>query len=218
MQVLVDTVTGETQSWRAEFAWPDTDILVIRKAYPFADKILEAAKACPADAWTQSGVIGEGAEGKGYDDVTHRSSSSIILVGDTELAPDAPASLKALSDRSRPLKAVEGSYISRYLERSSHATVERSSAYELLRYEEGQHFGLHVDAVRSNPVLGHRRISAVAFVNDDYEGGELHFPRQGITVWPEEGMLVLFPSNFTHPHEVLPVKRGTRYSIVAWYF
>ena len=33
---------------------------------------------------------------------------------------------------------------------------------------------------------------------------------------PQRGDLVIFPSSFTYPHEVLPVKSGTRYSIITW--
>ena len=31
-----------------------------------------------------------------------------------------------------------------------------------------------------------------------------------------DGSAVCFPSNFTFPHEILPVTKGTRYALVTW--
>ena len=31
------------------------------------------------------------------------------------------------------------------------------------------------------------------------------------------GDLIMFPSNFLYPHQVSPIKKGIRYSVVAWY-
>ena len=43
-----------------------------------------------------------------------------------------------------------------------------------------------------------------------------HFRRQNVTIKPEAGDLLLFPSCYTHPHQALPVKSGIKYSIVTW--
>ena len=48
-------------------------------------------------------------------------------------------------------------------------------------------------------------------------GGELWFPRQNFSdslIAP--GWLIIWPSEVTHPHRVLPVKKGKRVSIVVW--
>ena len=37
-----------------------------------------------------------------------------------------------------------------------------------------------------------------------------------IVAYTKKGDLLVFPSSFTYPHEVLPVKSGTRYSIITW--
>ena len=67
-----------------------------------------------------------------------------------------------------------------------------------------------------------RKISASVILNDDYEGGELEFvilnekAQVEITkITPEVGSVVVFPSFIMH--RVLPVTKGTRYSVVAWY-
>lgn len=55
------------------------------------------------------------------------------------------------------------------------------------------------------------------YLNDDYEGGELCFPRQGITIRPEKGMVVMFPSNFQYPHQAFEVRKGVKYVVVSWF-
>ena len=32
----------------------------------------------------------------------------------------------------------------------------------------------------------------------------------------KKGDVLIFPSNFLFPHEVKPVKKGTRYSAISW--
>jgi predicted 2-oxoglutarate/Fe(II)-dependent dioxygenase YbiX len=60
----------------------------------------------------------------------------------------------------------------------------------------------------------------VAYLNDDYEGGEITFTSVGsggITIKPEAGSAVFFPSNFVGSHTISEVKNGTRYAVPNWY-
>jgi hypothetical protein len=63
----------------------------------------------------------------------------------------------------------------------------------------------------------HRHVSALLYLNDDFEGGEIVFDAQQIEIRPEPGMLVAFPSSFEYPHEVRPVTRGRRISMPFWF-
>jgi predicted 2-oxoglutarate/Fe(II)-dependent dioxygenase YbiX len=54
-------------------------------------------------------------------------------------------------------------------------------------------------------------------LNDEYEGGEFAFFDREIIIRGGKGSIVMFPSNFMFPHEVMPVTSGTRYSIITWY-
>ena len=84
-------------------------------------------------------------------------------------------------------------------------------AMNFVRYGEGQHFQEHHDNGYSyNCVL-----SAVSYPNDNYEGGELFFRLQNLSVKPKAGDLYLFPSNFMYPHRAMPVNSGVKYSIVT---
>lgn len=73
---------------------------------------------------------------------------------------------------------------------------------------EGQSMGPHFDGQDGNTDLAY---SLVAYLNDDYEGGEIHFPNQNITVKPKAGSLIMFPSQLPYIHEVKPITSGTRY-------
>lgn len=84
-------------------------------------------------------------------------------------------------------------------------------AFNFIKYGPGQHFKEHHDHGYSYNCT----VSLVAYVNDDYEGGELYFRLQELKVKPEAGDLFIFPSNFMYPHQAMPVTSGTKYSIVT---
>ena len=84
-------------------------------------------------------------------------------------------------------------------------------AFNFVKYEVGQHFQEHSDHGWSYNCT----VSLVNYINDDYEGGELYFPKWDITFSPDAGDLVVFPSNFMYSHKAMPVTSGTKYSIVT---
>jgi hypothetical protein len=84
--------------------------------------------------------------------------------------------------------------------------------YSILKYGSGQKFVNHIDDHKDY----HRRISLVYYINDDYTGGEIVFPRFGIVYKPKANELLLFPSTYVYNHSVLPVIEGTRYAVVSW--
>ena len=83
-----------------------------------------------------------------------------------------------------------------------------------LRYEKGGHYKFHVD---DGPGMD-RKFSSILILNNDYEGGELCFNKDGREqiVKNTPGSLVIWPSSFMFPHMVKPLKKGVRYSIVSW--
>jgi hypothetical protein len=84
-------------------------------------------------------------------------------------------------------------------------------ATNYVKYGPGQHFQEHHDHGYSYNCV----VSLVAFPNDNYEGGELAFSIQGVTIKPKAGDLYVFPSNFMYPHRAMPVTSGTKYSMVT---
>ena len=81
----------------------------------------------------------------------------------------------------------------------------------VIKYAMGaqEHLRMHHDVAQ---------VSASIKLNDDYEGGELHFPRQGDTNTSLDiGEVVSWPSLVTHPHETLPLQSGTKYALTIWF-
>ena len=85
-------------------------------------------------------------------------------------------------------------------------------SYAILKYGEGQFFSNHIDDHKDY----HRRVSTVYYMNDNYTGGEINFPRFGITFKPKANQMIVFPSNYVYNHSVSPVIEGSRYAVVGW--
>lgn len=86
-------------------------------------------------------------------------------------------------------------------------------AFNFVKYEgEGTHFNIHAD---HGPAYN-CTVSAVIYINDDYVGGDLKFPRLDNLVYkPSAGDIAVFPSNYIYEHASLPMKSGTKYCVVV---
>jgi predicted 2-oxoglutarate/Fe(II)-dependent dioxygenase YbiX len=90
---------------------------------------------------------------------------------------------------------------------------------ELFSYPVGRGIKLHTDdhaQTTTGTMVGvdfQRGITTVLYLNNDYSGGEIEFPRQGLKIKPEVGEFVMFPSNKNFPHQVLPITNGRRNSM-----
>jgi len=97
---------------------------------------------------------------------------------------------------------------------------------QLGKYEKSHFYDWHIDSNGFNlhdPKGGlldfkTRKISMVAWLNDDFKGGEFEFHKSvsnfGCRKMPK-GAIMFFPSWLVH--RVRPVKEGTRYSLVTWF-
>ena len=86
-------------------------------------------------------------------------------------------------------------------------------AFNFVKYEgEGKHFNIHAD---HGPAYN-CTVSAVIYINEDYKGGEIKFPRlDGYVHTPKIGDIILCPSNYIYEHASLPMKLGTKYCVVV---
>jgi len=109
-----------------------------------------------------------------------------------------------------------------------------SEPCQFTKYNKGQYYGWHCDSwegVYNQPnTQSHgkiRKLSVTLSLSDekDYKGGELEFDfrnkdpdkKRNTTVCKEikpKGSLIVFPSFVWH--QVRPVKKGSRYSLVIW--
>lgn len=88
----------------------------------------------------------------------------------------------------------------------------RESSIHILRYTDDGFLPAHQDQGISSRVL-----SAVTYLNDDYEGGEIEFVNSNVKIKPPAGSIIFFPSNFLYVHEVHRMTSGQRYALPYWF-
>jgi predicted 2-oxoglutarate/Fe(II)-dependent dioxygenase YbiX len=95
-------------------------------------------------------------------------------------------------------------------------TSSKINQIDLLKYSVGGKYEIHND----QGTFSQRHLSIIMNLNNEYQGGDLIFTDQKQKeikrLKLDKGSIVFFPSNFMYPHSIEPVRKGTRYSIVAW--
>lgn len=99
-----------------------------------------------------------------------------------------------------------------------HYDLSMIETLQFTKYEApGQHYKKHVD-ILAKSMGGQRKISFTVQLSgpEDYDGGDFipHVTENTMSVSKEKGAIHLFPSYMMH--EVTPVTRGVRYSLVGW--
>lgn len=75
------------------------------------------------------------------------------------------------------------------------------------KYYPGKHMGDHSD---SHGGLDSPSITIMANLNDDYIGGELIFKRQNLTLKPESGSILIYPSIDPYSHTPELITQGSK--------
>ena len=125
------------------------------------------------------------------------------------------------SSLSPVMNHVASSYVEKYSYKQSYRTQNIMTTYTPIRfnrYSNGQTMRQHHDHIHSLFDGVDKGIPVLSFIlnfNDNYEGADLYF-------WNDykiplgKGDVVIFPSLFLFPHGVTEIKKGVRYSGVAW--
>jgi predicted 2-oxoglutarate/Fe(II)-dependent dioxygenase YbiX len=95
-----------------------------------------------------------------------------------------------------------------------------SDLLQIVRWPNG--YELHPHADGENPdntphPFPWRLFGSVVYINDDYTGGEIHYPHRGISIKPKPGMLAVHPGTVDFLHGVCPVTAGVRYTIASFF-
>jgi Rps23 Pro-64 3,4-dihydroxylase Tpa1-like proline 4-hydroxylase len=165
------------------------------------DRILE--EYCDSGLWNPTSV------GSGNVDTQIRNCDVINISNDMILSGNFDIRKKLDQD----FYVCASNAINEYRKLFPDVASEIDTGYDLLRYKEGQFYIQHTDSFKNQQ----RSVSCSFLLNDDYEGGEFAFFDREIMIKGGKGSIVMFPSNFMFPHEVMPVTSGTRYSIITWY-
>jgi hypothetical protein len=87
---------------------------------------------------------------------------------------------------------------------------------EYLKYEKEGRYKTHIDTFMSYPHNDCRKLTVLAFLNDDFEGGKFYLRMGDEKIYPHQskGTIIVFPSFLLHGVE--DIIRGTRHSVVCW--
>lgn len=87
----------------------------------------------------------------------------------------------------------------------------------IMHYPKGVGSVWHVDnhSVENGDDIYYKwKTSSIIFLNDNFDGGELVYPDQDITIKPKTGMMVIAPADDKFPHFVNP-SSSDRYVLVT---
>jgi hypothetical protein len=178
------------------------DIMSLKNTCPDDFCKLVIGEANALNAWSKSITVGEMSKGA-IDEYGPRQSSQISITTTPQW--------KVFDD---VIYGIFSKGLTKFGDLLGYPTpVSKDEGYMLLRYTEGQEYTVHTDTIRDRP----RLVSGLLYLNDDYTGGELHFPRQNLTIKPEAGTLVMFHANASYPHASLPITSGVKYVVVTWF-
>jgi hypothetical protein len=85
--------------------------------------------------------------------------------------------------------------------------------FVFVRYLPDDKYDVHYDGNTSS----NRAVSAVIYLDDEYEGGHIDFPLQFHTLKPMSGTILLFPSNYAFEHIANPVVSGKKHIVLGFY-
>ncbi len=93
--------------------------------------------------------------------------------------------------------------------------ITHSSQSEFLIYPPGGRYTTHMDTFLV-PGSVCRKLTVIAFLNDDFEGGRFYLDVSNERIYPPQkpGTVVVFPSFL--PHGVEDIISGERYAVVCW--
>ena len=111
--------------------------------------------------------------------------------------------------------------LNRRIAAASGTRPEQGEPLQVLRYAPGQEYKPHIDAI---PGLGNQRIlTSLVYLNEDFDGGETHFLKAGLTVRARAGDAIVFENvdaegqpNPDAVHAGLPVTRGVKFLASRW--
>jgi predicted 2-oxoglutarate/Fe(II)-dependent dioxygenase YbiX len=178
---------------------------IFENAWPSPKETIEMIENACADpesgiGWERAGTVGQGTN------QNLRTNYHLGITASAEL--DIPVAQNVHNQMYMLLLAATVPYKNKY-------GLEDNlwhEGYNMLRYRGGQEYKAHYDGSTGSG----RSLSAIVYLNNDYEGGHVEFTNFNVKIKPEPGMLLLFPSNYAYTHIAHPVTNGTKYAIVTW--
>jgi len=180
------------------------DFIMVKEEFvdpDFCDEILE--EYARSELWEKTFT------GSGLDEEARKCQ--VITISDQRCINENNDYRREIDDKMfKIVKDIIDEYVKEHPEFD--LEISEDSGYELLRYEVGDFYIEHTDSFKEQP----RALTIIIAMNNAYEGGEVAMFQRELVHELDVGDILVFPSNFMYPHEILPVTDGTRYSMITW--
>ena len=84
--------------------------------------------------------------------------------------------------------------------------------YNIYKFREGDFMKEHHDSGLSPDI----KLGAVIYLNDDFDGGEIYYPKANLEIKPVARSLVVHPAGMMYRHGVRNVFNGQRFSLAGF--
>ena len=91
---------------------------------------------------------------------------------------------------------------------------------QLVRWRPGDEQAAHADCEQPDGRPNEfpwRAFASIIYLNDEYEGGQIYFPKHDLRPELKPGLLAYFPSTAKYLHGVEPITDGVRYTFSCFY-
>lgn len=94
--------------------------------------------------------------------------------------------------------------------------INTCNQIEYLKYTKNGKYNSHLDILHSEQINYQRKLTCLAFLNDNYEGGKMYIQPSENKIYPlqTKGTVIVFPSYYLHGVE--EITEGIRHSVVCW--
>lgn len=131
---------------------------------------------------------------------------------------DLPLRFNENSILKKDIEFIEDSFTKITID--AHQTSVSLNEIHASKWETGSSGGYHADDsdLDGNDNGGtHNVFSTILYLNDDYDGGEVYFKNQNISLKLDAGTVVSFKGDLSHVHKINEVLDGTRYNIISFF-
>lgn len=167
------------------------------------------------------------------DALTPAERQHLATVAHPDLAPAVVVDPQSGRNVANPIRSSHGAAIgpaqedlvvaalNRRIAAMTDTPLDHGEPLQILRYAPGQQYRLHSDALAG--ATNQRTVTAIAYLNDGFGGGETDFPAIGVRVRPRAGDVLIFhnalPDGRMDPsarHAGLPVTSGVKWIATRW--
>jgi hypothetical protein len=117
------------------------------------------------------------------------------------------------------LKKHKDELLSKFYELSKIKETVYIDSLHIVRWPVGYELNPHADGENPDGTkheFSWRNFGTVTFLNEDFEGGDLYLPNQGLTIKAKTGCSAIFPGTLEYLHGVSKITSGVRYTLASF--